>query len=150
MKILSAILVSLFLCLTLFSGEWYDNYRTARADAVKQKKKLLIFFSGSDWCEPGRQLDRDLFKTSEFKRVADEKYVLYNADFPKYSRLGSEKEERNRQLAARYGISRFPAVIVVEPGGGGLLARQVGFQEITPKEFLKKLEATAATAGKSL
>ncbi len=150
MKFRSAILLVFFFGFAVFSGEWYDNYRTARADAIKEKKKILIFFSGSDWNEPGRRLERDLFKTSEFKRLAAQKYVLYNADFPKYSRLGQEKEDRNRQLAARYGVYRFPAVVIVEPGGGGLLAKQVGFQEVTPKEFFRKLEATAATAGKSL
>ena len=149
MKILSVMLSFLFLCLSVSAGEWYDNYRTARADAIKGKKKILIFFSGSDWCEPGRRLERDLFKTSEFKKLADQKYVLYNADFPKYTRLGQEKEERNRSLAARYGIYSFPAVVIVEPGGT-LLAKQIGFREVTPKEFLKKLEATVATAGKSL
>ncbi len=150
MRILSVMLSFLFLSLAVSAGEWYDNYRTARTDAMKEKKKLLIFFSGSDWCEAGRRLDRDLFKTSEFKKLADQKYVLYNADFPKYTRLGQEKEERNRSLAARYGIYSFPAVVIVEPSGGGLLAKQVGFREVTPKEFLKKLEATVATAGKSL
>lgn len=150
MRFFAAILLAFLFCHSVFADEWYENYRTARTAAIKEKKKILIFFSGSDWCEPGRRLEQDLFKTSEFKRVAAQKYVLYNADFPKYSSLGQEKEDRNKQLAARYGIHLFPAVVIVEPGGGGLLAKQVGLQGTTPKAFFEKLEATVATAGKSL
>ena len=95
-----------------FAGEWVESYRSARNMAIRQNKKILIFFSGSDWCASGRSLERDLFKTDAFQRLASEKYILYNADFPKYSRLGQETESRNRHLAARYGIHSFPAVVV--------------------------------------
>ena len=99
----------------------------------------MIFFSGSDWCAAGRILDRDLFRTAAFKRLASRKYVLYNADFPKYSRLGQETEDRNKRLAARYGIHRFPAVVVVEPKFGTMLVKHVGMTRATPKQLLDKL-----------
>lgn len=132
-------LLSGVLCTGLQAEEWVESYTSARKLAVQRKKKILIFFSGSDWCEAGRALDRDLFRTSGFQRLASEKYVLYNADFPKYTRLGAEAETRNKRLAARYGIHRFPAVVVVDPRFGGLLVRQVGMTDMTPKKLLDKL-----------
>ncbi|MBO7147058.1 MAG: thioredoxin family protein [Lentisphaeria bacterium] len=141
------LLIILQLCilssLTLHASEWYSSYRKARTTAIQQKKKLLIFFSGSDWCEAGRNLDRDLFKTSTFKRLAAQNYILYNADFPKYSKLGQEAEDQNRSLARRYGIHSFPAVIIIEPRGCGLLVKQVGMNGVTPRTLLRKLESTA-------
>ena len=140
--LLSAALCGMMLC--VHAGDWIKSYRTARNQAVRQQKKLLIFFSGSDWSEASRTMERELFQTSGFKRLADRKYVLYNADFPKYRRLGQETEDQNRRLAARYGIHRFPSVVLVEPRGGGLLVKQVGLSETTPAKLLHKLEAAAS------
>ena len=133
--------VSVFcICCLLGSAEWIGSYRTAQQRALQENKKILIFFSGSDWCELGRVLDRDLFRTDAFQRLASEKYVLYNADFPKYTKLGYETESRNRRLAVRYGINRFPAVVVVDPKYGGLLVKQVGMSGgMTPKKLLERL-----------
>ncbi|MBR4663382.1 MAG: thioredoxin family protein [Lentisphaeria bacterium] len=121
------------------AAEWTDSYQSAKKQAIRQDKKILIFFSGSDWCEDGRILSRDLFHTREFQILAAKKYVLYNADFPKYTRLGQEKEDRNKRLAARYGIHRFPAVVVVEPKFGSMLVKHVGMTRATPKQLLDKL-----------
>ena len=133
----------------LSAGDWVPSYRIAKTQALCQNKKILIFFSGSDWCAAGRILDRDLFRTAAFKRLASRKYVLYNADFPKYSKLGQETEERNRRLAARYGVHRFPAVIVIEPKHGGLLVRQIGMKDMTPKKLLEKLSAIETETARS-
>ena len=115
----------------LVSGaEWVSSYRTAKKQALAQNKKILIFFSGSDWCESGRLLNRDLFRTRSFQQLASEKYILYNADFPKYT---------NKRLAARYGVHRFPALVVVEPKYGGVLVKQIGLKGTTPKMLLDKL-----------
>ena len=135
------VFVSLLLGLScmIHAGEWAGSYQTAKKQAIRQNKKILIFFSGSDWCEDGRILSRDLFHTREFQILAAKKYVLYNADFPKYTRLGQEKEDRNKRLAARYGIHRFPAVVVVEPKFGSMLVKHVGMTRATPKQLLDKL-----------
>ena len=134
----------LFLLIFVFSvmaqaGGWVKSYRTAKAQAIRENKKILIFFSGSDWCEAGWRLDRELFRTQAFQDLASRKYVLYNADFPKYTRLGQEAEDRNRSLASRYGIHHFPAVAVVDPKFGTLLVKQIGLTGTTPKKLLDKL-----------
>ena len=121
------------------AAEWAESYRSAKNQAIRQNKKILIFFSGSDWCEAGRILSRDLFRTKSFQEMAAKKYVLYNADFPKYTRQGQELEDRNKRLASRYGIHRFPAVVVVEPKFGSMLVKHVGMTNTTAKELLKKL-----------
>ena len=129
------------------AAEWVESYRTAKNLAIRQNKKILIFFTGSDWCPAGQELERNLFRSDAFHRLADEKFVLYRADFPKYARIGQEKEDRNRSLSRRYGIFNFPAVVVVEPKYGGMLARQIGMGGgMTPKMLLEKLAAVGKNA----
>jgi len=138
MKILLALML-LAGGILLSGAEWVSSYRSAKKQAVAQNKKILIFFSGSDWCESGHVLSRDLFGTRSFQQLASKKYILYNADFPKYTKLGQEQEDTNKRLASRYGIHRFPALVVVEPKYGGLLVKQIGLRGMTPKMLLEKL-----------
>ena len=148
MKILLALM--LLTGVILVSGaEWIPSYRNAKKLAIAQNKKILIFFSGSDWCESGRVLNRDLFRTRSFQQLASEKYILYNADFPKYTKLGQEQEETNKRLAVRYGIHRFPALAVIEPKYGGLLVKQIGLRGMTPKMLLDKLSKIEVETAKS-
>ena len=133
----------------LSAAEWMSSYRSAKKQAIEQNKKILIFFSGSDWCESGRVLNRDLFRTRNFQQLASKKYILYNADFPKYTKLGQEQEDTNKRLAARYGVHRFPALVVVEPKYGGVLVKQIGLKGTTPKMLLDKLAKIEAETAQS-
>ena len=146
----SLLALVLLACTVLVSGaEWVSSYRTAKKQALAQNKKILIFFSGSDWCESGRLLNRDLFRTRSFRQLASEKYILYNADFPKYTKLGQEQEDTNKRLAARYGVHRFPALVVIEPKYGGVLVKQIGLKGTTPKLLLDKLAKIEAETAQS-
>ncbi|MBO4647744.1 MAG: thioredoxin family protein [Lentisphaeria bacterium] len=145
-----ALMLLMSLAWTLAAAGWVESYRSARNQALRENKKVLIFFTGSDWCVEGQTLERNLFRTDAFQRLADEKYVLYLADLPKYTRLGQAKEETNRHLARRYGITRFPAVVVVEPRFGGMVARQIGMSGgMTPKKLLEKLASIETGAARA-
>jgi len=146
----SALTLLMSLSWSLAAAGWVESYRTAKNQALRENKKILIFFTGSDWCGEGQTWERNLFRTDAFQRLASEKYVLYLADFPKYTRLGQEKEENNRRLAHRYGITRFPAVVVADPKFGSMLARQIGMAEgMTPKKLLEKLAAIETGSSKA-
>lgn len=129
--------------LTLQAQQWVKPYRKARSQAIAQKKKLLIYFSGSDWCMEGRRVERTLFRSRAFRELSREKYVLYNADFPRHKVLGQEATEYNRRLANRYGIHHYPAVILIDPRHGSLLAKHIGIRELRAGEMMKKLEKIA-------
>ena len=146
----AALMLLMCLTCTLAAAGWVESYRAAKNQAIRENKKLLIFFTGSDWCGEGQTLERNLFRTDAFQRLAAEKYVLYLADLPKYTRLGQEKEANNRSLARRYGISRFPAVVVVDPRYGTMLARQIGMSDgMTPKKLLEKLASIETGSSKA-
>ena len=54
-------------------------------------------------------------------------------------RFSFKKVVSNKRLAARYGIHRFPAVVVVEPKFGTMLVKHVGMTRATPRQLLDKL-----------
>jgi thioredoxin-related protein len=101
---------------------WIADFNQAKAIAKKENKPILIFFTGSDWCGLCKLLDKDFFASEEFKKLADEKLVLYKADFPRRTDLISQKQkEMNQQLDKKYSKSRrqrvFPTIVLIDKNG---------------------------------
>ena len=69
---------------------WTSTFKKALKKSKKEKKPILIYFTGSDWCGPCKVLDKKLFHTGKFKAIADQELILYEADHP-----------RNKNLVAR-------------------------------------------------
>lgn len=94
---------------------WVDSYKDALKKARKEKKPLLIYFTGSDWCGPCIRLDKKLFHTQKFKDFSDENMVLYMADFPRNRDLVSKEARKyNKKLKEQHVVDSFPAIIVVD------------------------------------
>ncbi len=93
---------------------WENSYKEALERAKKEKKPLLIYFTGSDWCGPCKVLGKELFNTEKFQEYADNKIILYKANFPRNKNLvDDETKEVNKELSQRYGQSKFPTMIMV-------------------------------------
>ncbi len=99
----------------VFGQEWEEDFWLAQEKAVLQEKKLLLVFSGSDWCIPCIRLEKEVWQDPLFLAYAKEKLVLYRADFPKRKKnqLASALKEKNESLAALYNPKGyFPWVVV--------------------------------------
>ena len=143
MSLILLLLAGYFLCGDLYAQQWVRSYRSARKQALSQNKKLFLFFSGSDWCMEGRKMQSTLFRSKAFRDLTREKYVLYNADFPRQKMLGQEAREYNQRLASRYGITHFPAIVLADPRHGTMLVKHVGSKELSPSKLLETLETAA-------
>lgn len=98
--------------------EWQENFNTATKKAKSEKKPILIYFTGSDWCGPCKKLDKELFSTEKFKKFSDTNLVLYKANFPYNMDLVSAKKRiTNTKLSERYNQSSFPTIIVINEQG---------------------------------
>ncbi len=89
---------------------WESDFEKAQEKAAQENKKLLLIFSGSDWCIPCIRLDREVWQNKDFMAYAKEKLVLYRADFPKRKKnhLSPALATKNNALAEVYnpkGIS---------------------------------------------
>lgn len=61
---------------TVNSGGWYTDFKQASVLAKSQNRKLLINFTGSDWCGWCIKLDKEVFATAKFRDYAAKNYVV--------------------------------------------------------------------------
>ena len=60
---------------------WLTNIEEAQKIANKENKQVFIYFSGSDWCIPCKELKEEVLDSKMFKKKAFSDYVLVNLDF---------------------------------------------------------------------
>lgn len=130
----------LFLSVTAFSQNWKTNFDEAKAEAKASNKKIILVFSGSDWCAPCIKLDKSIWQSEEFKSYAAENYILYKADFPKKkaNQLTDAVKKQNNTLAEKYNQEgKYPLVIVLD--SNCKMIGMTGYENIAPTEYIKKL-----------
>lgn len=82
-------------------SNWHTDYETAMAKVKKDKKNLLVYFTGSDWCAPCKMLKKDLFAKEEFKKISDS-YVMLYIDIPRNrDLLSTEQMNHNSEVLSR-------------------------------------------------
>ncbi|WCT14295.1 thioredoxin family protein [Mucilaginibacter jinjuensis] len=142
MRLLSIILFTLFAP----SVTWLGDFNTAKTEAGKTHKLILINFSGSDWCGPCIRLRKEILESSNFEGYAADHLLLVRADFPRQKKNQPSKEQvkLNEALAEKYNAEgKFPYTLLVDENGKVLKAWD-GFPDETPDQFVtdvKKYEA---------
>ena len=97
---------------------WMPFYEDALKKSKKEKKPVLIYFTGSDWCGPCKVLDEKLFHTEKFKSLSDNDLVLLEVDIPRNQDiLTQDKISENLYLQKKYKVKSFPALIFVNHKG---------------------------------
>jgi len=123
--------------------EWGHNYIEALQKAQKEHKFILVNFSGSDWCGPCIRLHKEVFVMADFTKVANEKLVLLNADFPraKKNQLPAAQQKLNDDLAEKYNSKgSFPLTVLVDQNGVVVKSWE-GFPA-SPTEFIADIQQT--------
>lgn len=142
MKTLYLSILAGLLTLSSFSQEWQTDLKTAKEIAIKENKKIILVFQGSDWCAPCMKLEKEIWSQEEFKSFAKENYVLLLADFPrkKANKLSEEQQAKNDALAEQYNQQGFfPHVVVLDKTGKVL--GKTGYKKLNPKDYIKVLES---------
>ncbi len=104
---------------------WENTFKEALKKSKKEKKPILIYFTGSDWCGPCKVLDRKLFHTEKFKSIADKELILYEADDPRNKNIiEAKKLEVNYDLKREYKIRSFPTLVFVNHKG-----KMIGYKQ---------------------
>lgn len=97
---------------------WMQTYDAALDLSKQQKKPVMIYFTGSDWCAPCIQLDRELFYTKKFKDFSDQNLIMLEVDIPRQQDLLSdEKMSENLYLKQKYKVNSFPTLLFVNHKG---------------------------------
>ena len=120
---------------TLLKAE--NSREPEKALAEKEKKDLLISFSGSDWCGWCIKLDKEVMEQPEFLEWAKKNVVLLKLDFPRNIPQSGALKQQNETLAQYYGVQGFPTVILARPDGQ-VIAR-TGYQHGGAAAYVKHL-----------
>ncbi len=142
MKQLLSILLFVFIYTNNNAQQWYTNFEDAKEIATKNNKNIVLVFQGSDWCAPCIKLDKEIWSTEEFQKLASDKFVMLQADFPrrKANKLPENLRQQNNLLAEKYNNhGYFPLVVVLDYKGEVL--GKMGYEKISPIEYFKKLTA---------
>ena len=102
----------------IVSVNWEPSYKGALKKSKKEKKPVLIYFTGSDWCGPCKVLDKKLFHSEKFKAIADKSLILYEANNPRNKDLVSPARlEENYNLISEYKVKSYPTLVFVDHRG---------------------------------
>ena len=140
MKTLYILLILLSFSLT--AQNWESDWSVATQKSKENNQKLILVFSGSDWCIPCIKLEKEIWEDESFKTYARENYVLLRADFPKRKKnvLPKDKKAHNDKLAERFNTSGyFPLVVVISPEEKVL--GQLGYEKSTPEKYIELINA---------
>ncbi len=118
-------------------GEWTTDYAAALLRAKTEKKKVLLFFTGSDWCGWCKRLDREVLSTPEFKAYVRDQFVLVKLDFPRDIPQTSQEKVRNKKLSLQYGVQGYPTLVVLDSIGKSV--GTLGYQPGGPGPFIEEL-----------
>lgn len=117
---------------------WIEDYKAALAQAKASHKRILLDFTGSDWCGWCKKLDAEVFATPEFKKYAASKLVLVKVDFPHSIAQSDAVKKQNQELQSKFGIEGYPTIIVLSSEGKQI--GKAGYQPGGPSAFIKTLE----------
>ena len=131
----------LLVAATVRADEWQTDYDKALATAKAENKRVLLDFTGSDWCGPCIALKKKVFTQPEFADYAAKNLILVEVDYPNKKVLPDEVKQQNERLKKQYGIEDkgFPTIIMLGPDGK-VIGEFSGYRNEGPAEFIEKIE----------
>ena len=128
----------------------------AQSRAKKEKKSVLVFFHGSDWCPPCVDMQRELFASPEFAQFARTNLILVDVDFRAKHKQEEALRRVNLALKAKFNLSPeltegFPTIVLLDDEGHTVF-QETGYAAGSSAEVLGRLQrhtGTGATVNRS-
>jgi thioredoxin-related protein len=140
---MTAILMAVSVALGAEGSVWMTDLKAAKEKAAKEKKDILIDFSGSDWCGWCIKLDQEVFSQKAFLDEAPKYFVLVVLDFPQKpenkAKITPEQSKVNDETMMKFGVEAFPTVFLTTADGKPYA--QTGYEESGPEKYVKSLLA---------
>lgn len=93
---------------------WTTNFDEAVAQARNEKKMLLLFFTGSDWCGWCHKLESEVLSTTEFADLVGNQFIFVLCDFPLKTPLDPSLVAQNKELQRKYDVKGFPTIVLLD------------------------------------
>ena len=118
-KLLLVLLALLLTAGPAVAADWETDYARALQTAKAENKRVLLDFTGSDWCGPCIQLNRRAFSRPEFISYAAKNLILVEIDYPQRKKQSASLVKQNEKLAKQYGIEEkgYPTIVLLDPAG---------------------------------
>ena len=120
-------------------GIWLTSMGEAMAIARRERKVILVNFTGSDWCGWCIRLHKEVFSQKPFLDYAARHLVLLTVDFPRNKWQTPAQKRENADLARRYGIRGYPTILLLDPDGR--VIGQTGYRKGGPVSYVNHLRA---------
>ena len=116
-----------------------EDFDKAVAAAKKDGKKIVLEFSGLDWCPPCKMLHKFVVNTKDFIKYANNKLHFIIADFDRYGNPKNKAfAKRYKELADKYNLRGFPTIVILSPDGN-VQETIVGFEVRSPQELIARI-----------
>lgn len=139
---------SLFLLLVfshtaVFSQEWLTDFEAAKKLSAQTGKKILLVFSGPEWCDNCTKLDTIVWNSPEFKAEAEKSWVLLRADFAQKKGMPEPVDINETKMILTEKYNRdgfFPFIVLLDKNGKKL--GKTGYENFaTVAEYIKLFKA---------
>ena len=115
------------------------DFEAALEKAAKEKKDVLMDFTGSDWCGWCIKLREEVFGQEVFKTGVADTFVLVEVDFPQdASKLNRATRDQNEELAEKYSIEGYPTIVLADAQGRPYA--HTGYEPGGAERYLKLLD----------
>ena len=122
-------------------GKWTMDYDAALKLAQQKNLKILLNFTGSDWCYWCKLMEQRVFSRTQWREYASKKLVLVTIDFPRdKSKVPAQYVKRNRKLQKKYKVRGYPTYILLNPKAAKVLARLSASRDAAPNKFIQEIE----------
>ena len=140
-KFYLAVVLAFLATNALVAAEWETDYAKALEKAKSGNKRVLLDFSGSDWCGPCIELKKRVFSRPDFISYADKNLILVEVDYPQRKKQSAGLKAQNEKLSKQYGIGEkgFPTIVLLDPAGK--VAREfTGYDGATTADVIAWIE----------
>ena len=127
---------------------WLTDLEAAKKQAAADKKPILMFFTGSDWCGWCKKLHEDVLDKDEFRKFAKDNLVLLELDFPESIPQSAELKKQNKALGEKFDVNGYPTMVLVASDGEKEITRAVGYDKELVSKLKKAVKKSAASAKK--
>ena len=123
------------------ASDWQTDYGKALDLAKAQNKRLLLDFTGSDWCGPCIELRKRVWSRPEFRQFAEKNLILVEVDYPRREKQSAELRKQNEKLGQEYGIDEkgFPTIVLLD-SAGKVIREFTGYDGETATDLIAWIE----------
>lgn len=119
------------------SEAWTEDFDAATSQAEKEKKDLLMDFTGSDWCGWCIKLKKEVLGQAPFIEAAQKNFVLVELDYPRGKKQPAKIKDQNKLLQKAFKIEGYPTIFLADSQGRGYA--KTGYQQGGVEPYLSHL-----------